>query len=386
MRQLQVTVPKKFKDEAEEILDTYSSDVSSSEVEKDDRKEIEFTVSLESEDIDELTEELKGIDDLKSGELSIRVLEQESLIEKGQQTKGSSTSLSQEELYSKAQESAEFSGAQWGLIAVSSAIAAYGLALDNVIVVIGAMMLAPLLSPFVSGAISLVVGDRDLMRQSLLHGSLSILLAVAVSFIAVLPFPVQVNPTLQLVVSSSVLSVLLSLLVGSAAALSFATGLRDQIAGVAVAIALVPPLAAIGIGLKMGDLFFVGRAATIAAINLLSVIIAGYSSFKGLGLSPSTYYREKEADRLKLLVPAAFILLVIFAAPVTYSSYQGYQDLIEQQQVRDAANQHFGDDLLELRFEDSEVTVLVIGEHNVTGFKKDVPEGVDVEVRQLQTG
>lgn len=386
MRQLQVTVPEKFKDEVDRILEEYSSDVSFSEVEKDDRKEVEFTVSLESGDIDELTGELKGIDDLESGELSIRVLEQESLIEKGQQTRGSSTSLSQEELYSKAQEAAEFSNTQWGLIAVSAAIAAYGLALDNVIVVIGAMMLAPLLSPFVSGAISLVVGDRRLMRQSLVHGSLSILLAVAVSYIAVLPFPIQVNQTLQLVVSSSVLSVLLSLLVGSAAALSFATGLRDQIAGVAVAIALVPPLASIGIGLKMGNFLFAGHAATIAAINLLAVIISGYSVFRVLGLSPSTYYREREAERLKFIVPAAFLLLLVFATPVIYSSYQGYQDIIEEQQVRDAANQHFGEDLLELRFEDSEATVIVVGEQNMTAFRQEVPESVEVRVRQLQTG
>ncbi len=215
MRQLQVTVPAGSKGEVKEILEDYSSDVSSSNVERDGSQAIEFTVSVESDEIDSLTEELKGIEELDSGELSIRVLEQESLIEKGQKTKGSSSILSQEEIYSKAQESSRFNRAQWGLIGVSAAIAAYGLALDNVIVVVGAMMLAPLLSPFVSGAISLVVGDSALMRDALISGLESVLIAVIIAYVAVLPFPVELNSTMKLVVSHSILTVLLSLLVGS---------------------------------------------------------------------------------------------------------------------------------------------------------------------------
>lgn len=386
MRQLQVTVPEKFRDKAEEILEQHSSDITSSKVEKDDRKAVEFTVSSESEDIDELTEELKSIEDLESGELSIRVLEQESLIEKGQKTKGGSSRLSQEELYSKAQESAEFTNPQWGLIAVSAAIAAYGLALDNIIVVIGAMMLAPLLSPIVSAALSLVVGDRELMKRSFLHGGISLVLGVLIAYLAVLPFPVGLNPTLELIVSSSVVSVLLSLLVGTAAALTFTTGLRDQIAGVAVAIALVPPIASVGVGLKMGDLFFAAHAATIAAINVLAVLISGYATFRLLGVAPSSYYREREAEKLKVIVPVAFLILAALTAPVIYSSYQSYQQLILQQNVRNAAEDSFGNDLLEIRFHDHTATVIVIGDHNTTAFLQQTPEKITVHVKELKTG
>lgn len=75
MRQLQVTVPENFSEEVREVIKDYSSDVSSTEVEKDDFKQVEFTTTVESDDIDELTEELKVLDDLESGKLSIRVLE-----------------------------------------------------------------------------------------------------------------------------------------------------------------------------------------------------------------------------------------------------------------------------------------------------------------------
>lgn len=383
MRQLQVTVPEKFRDSVEEVLEKYTSDVSSSEVEKDDTRAVEFTATSESEDIDELSQELKEIEDLGLGELSIRVLEQESLIEKGQKTRGSSSTLSQEEIYSKAQEFSDFSGAQWALIAVSSAIAAYGLALDNIIVVIGAMMLAPMLSPFVSGAVSLVVGDRSLMEEAMENGLKSIFIAVIVSSIAVLPFPVESNGALELVVSPSILTVLLSLLVGSAAALSFATGFRDQIAGVAVAIALVPPLAAIGIGLKMQNLVFVAQAASIASINILAVIVSGSLTFRLLGLKPSTYYREKEAETMRYVVPVALLILLFLAIPVGYSSYLGYQDYLEKQEVRHQAEEFFGTGILEVSFEGEEPKVIVVGEHNVTDFKNRLDR--NITVRQLRT-
>ncbi len=387
MRQLQITVPAASKQDVEEVLKDYSSDISSKNVEQNGSNAIEFTASIESgEDIDKLSEELKEVENIDSGELSIRVLEQESLIKKGQKTSGSNSSLSHEELYTKAQESSGFTKEQWGLIAVSSAIAAYGLALDNIIVVIGAMMLAPILSPFVSGAISIVVGDQSLMKKSLFAGLKSVLIAIAVSFVVMVPFPVDNNAVLQLVASPGILTILLSVLVGVAAALSFATGFRDQIAGVAVAIALVPPLAATGIGLKMQDLVFAAQAGSVATINILAVIVSGSLTFRMLGMKPSTYYREKQAERLRYVVPAAFLLMAILAAPVAYSSYQGYQDYISEQHVRNVASDHFGDNLLEVELEDNHLTVLVLGEHQTQDFREELPEHLSVEVKQLQTG
>ncbi len=384
MKQLQVSVPNNLKDEAKEILEKYSSDISSKEAEKNDEEIIEFTVTTESEDIDELTQDLKDIEEMDNGDLSIRVIKQESLIRKGQETKGGSSILSQEELYSKAQESAEFNMAQWGLIGLSSIIAAFGLASDNMIAVIGAMMLAPLLSPFVSGALSLTVGDRKLMISSLKAGGLSVLIAIVLSFVAVIPFPVNMNPILQLVSTPSIISILLSMFVGAAAALTFVTGLRDEIAGVAVAIALVPPIASIGIGLKMSSLTLVSNASTVASMNMLAVIISGYLCFTILGLKPSTYYKKKQAQQIKYLIPVALLIFSLLAAPVAYSSYQNYEDYISESQLEKDANDFFGDKLLETNLEDSTAIFYVVGEVNETKFRDKVSNGRDIRVVQLQ--
>ncbi len=383
MRQLQVSVPKKFKEEAQEILDGHSSDVSASKAEKNETKVVEFKVTVESGQIDELSAELKDIEGLESGELSIRVLEQETLIEKGQETRGSASMLSQEEIYSKAQEFSRFDVAQWGLICLSSAIAAYGLALDNLIVVIGAMMLAPILSPFVSGALSLVVGDRSLMLESLRSGLESVVLAIVVSFLAVLFFPVNITHALNLVVSPGILPILLSLLVGMAAALTFVTGLRDQVAGVAVAIALVPPLASVGIGLRMRDLVFASQAASVAFINVLSIIVAGFVTFKLIGLKPSTYYKQKEAEQIRYLLPVAVMILLLLAMPVAYSSYMNLDGFLAQQRVEQEAEDFFGESLLEMEFQNSHARVLVVGDFNETEFRSRLPGTLDIEVIEL---
>lgn len=384
MRQLQVTAPTKQRRAVEEILEDYSSDVSSSRAEKKNERVSEFTATVESDDIHELTKKLKGIKGIEQGKLSIRVLQQESLIQKGQETRGSTSTLSQEEIYSKAQQFGSFTKPQWGLIALSSAIAAYGLILDNVIVVVGAMMLAPMLSPFVAGAISIAVGDKSLMIESLRAGFESIVIAVAVSFIAVLPMTVGTSSTLDLVVSPGLPTLLLSFLVGSAAALTFATGLRDQIAGVAVAIALVPPLASVGIGLKMADFYMVFQAASVAFINVLAVLISGFLSFRLLGLKPSTYYKQKEAEEIRRIVPIALVALALIAMPVSYLSYQNYESYTVQKEVESTAQEFFGNSLVDMEFDDSTARILVVGDHNETAFYSQLPPGFTVDLVKLQ--
>ena len=309
MKQIQVNSPEENAGEVEDVLEKYSSDVFSVKGERKEDKTIVFHATVESEDIDEIVDELKSIKEIELGDLVIRVFEEDSLIEKGQKTRGGSSMLSQEEVYSKAQGAASFNNAQWALTGLSAAIAGYGLMLDNIAVVIGAMMLAPLLSPMVSAAISLTVGDMKLLRQSFLNTGVAIPAAILVAAVSIIPFQISINPTMNLIVSAGIENMILSLMVGAAAALAFVTGMRDQIAGVAVAIAVVPPLAAVGLGIKMLDPVFASRALSIALVNILAVLLSGSLSLKLLGFGPSTYYKKKSAEQMKYVFPASIVLM-----------------------------------------------------------------------------
>jgi uncharacterized hydrophobic protein (TIGR00341 family) len=384
VKQLQVTVPGKFKDEAKEILEDYSSDVSVSEAEKNDEEVLQFHVTVESDQIDELSDELKDIEDLESGDLTINVMKQESQIKKGQKTQGKSSILSQAEIYSQAQESAVFNRAEWSLVALSSVIATYGLIADNVIVVIGAMMVAPILSPFISGALSLNVGDKNLLKQSVKTGSISFLLAVIVSTLAALPFPVSLNPSLALVSQPSIVSVLLSVFVGAAAALTFVTGMRDEIAGVAVAIALIPPIASIGIGFKMMNLSIIANSFAVALMNIVSIIASGFVCFHLLGIRPSTYYKKKQAEEIRYVIPLAVLVLSVLAVPVAFSSYESYQNYTSEQDIRSFGEEFFGEKLLSVDVENNEAHFYVVGNYSESELEKRKPENSDIEVTQLR--
>ncbi len=310
MKQIQVQVPSEGEKNAVEVLKEYSSDIVQQSATSGEQEITLVTATVNAQDIDEITAQLKAVKEFEPGQLKIRLLDQESLIEKGQKTKGSATRLSQEEVYSKAQESALLTRPQWILMGLSAAIASYGLMLDNIIVVIGAMMLAPVLSPLVSSSIALTVGDETMLNQGLLTAVTGGLMAIAVSALVVIPFQPELNSTLLLITSAGLPNLLLSLFVGAAAALAFVTDYRDQIAGVAVAVALVPPLAATGIGLRIDDLIFARSAFSIASVNFLAVLVSGSLALKLLGFAPSTYYKKKTAERLNYVLPLAVVVMI----------------------------------------------------------------------------
>lgn len=312
MKQLQVIVPENRSEKVEKILEDYSSDISSSRVEKKKKHAMRFDLTVESGQIDKLTKELKGVKELEQGQLSIRVIDQDSLIEKGQETKGSSSDLSQQQIYSQAQEFSGFDHAEWGLSIVSGLVAAIGLSMGNLIVVIGAMMFAPLLSPLVAASTAMTVGDSDLMKHSLRTTGESVVLTVISAMAAglVLESSAQILPMFT---EPSVINVALAVLVGSAASLSSATGRSDQVVGVAVAIALVPPLAAAGLEIASGNIFNSSMALLIASINIVGVLIGGTITFRILGLEPETYYKEIEAKKMQKFLPITVGLMILAA-------------------------------------------------------------------------
>ena len=321
MKSVEVEVPEKQNGEVEELLQKYSSDTFSVEAKRKGEETKLYRATVDSSDIDDLVEELKSIKEIEIGDLVVRVFKQESLIQKGQKTRGGSSMLSQEEVYSKAQGAPDFNAAQWALTALSGGIASYGLMLDNIAVVIGAMMVAPLLSPLVSSAVSLTIGDSTLLKKSLRTTLISIPIVVLIGAISVIPFSLSINSTMNLIVSAGLENMILSLMVGSAATLAYVTGVREQIAGVAVAIAVVPPLAAIGVGLTIGNIVFASKAFSIAMVNILAVIVSGSISLKLLGFRPSTYYKQKKAEKMKYIFPISVSLMFAMMAALLYSPF-----------------------------------------------------------------
>ncbi len=378
MKSLRITAPEGQKDRVIDILDEEADEYTYSKVVKDGESMLEYSATVLSEDVDGLIQDLKDIKEIDAGDLSIRILEQNSLIRKGSQIKGPGGGVSKEEVYSKAKKYESFSRIEIALVGLSASVAAYGLALNNLALLIGAMMLAPMLAPFVSSALSISVGDLSLMKGALSEGATSVAVTIAVGLGSVAIVPIDMTPAMRLVASPGLPSVLLALMVGSAAALSFATGAKEHIAGVAVAIALVPPLAAVGIGIRMLNLSFSLQAASVAAMNLASIVVAGFATFRLLGFQPSTYYRKKKASRMKYILPAITVTAIILVVPGLYLNYTSQQAYSAEHEIESEAEQYFGDSLMDVSTEGEDVEITVIGEHNETAFQKTTDADVDL--------
>lgn len=177
----------------------------------------------------------------------------------------------------------------WLVLGLSGAIATLGLALDSSAVVIGAMLVAPFLAPIVGLALALAVGDTRLAVQTGLVVVASTLLVITISAVLTLLLPFH---TITLEISARTRPTTLDLavaifsgLVGAVVTLSRGSRLSAAIPGVAIAVALIPPLAVAGFGIGIGgDLQLILGAMLLYGANLAGIILSGMLLFMLVGM------------------------------------------------------------------------------------------------------
>ena len=140
------------------------------------------------------------------------------------------------------------------MLGIATAIATFGLIVNSAPTIIGAMIIAPLMSPILSLSYGLVIFDRQLILRSIISVAAGAALVVAIAFIMSVLFGLRLTGSEILSRTSPTLFDLgVALPAGAAAAFSQTRrSIGSSIAGVAIAVALVPPLAVSGIGLAVG--------------------------------------------------------------------------------------------------------------------------------------
>lgn len=205
----------------------------------------------------------------------------------------------------------------WMQLVLASVIAAGGVIGDSTPAVIGAMIIAPLGTPIYGLALAAVVGDRDALRASLrllVAGiAVNILIGVLVGLITFNRVPIDVNPQIVGRTAPAVLDLIVAIAVGVAG--SFALARRDVadiLAGVAIAISLVPVLAVVGITLGAGSLNLAFGAFILFLTNAAAILIAGAVVFKAAGYAREVGNRdERAARRARRAIIALVVLLLI---------------------------------------------------------------------------
>lgn len=234
----------------------------------------------------------------------------------------------------------------WILLLLAALIASAGVVGDSTATVIGAMIIAPLMTPIQGTMLAVVIGDRANLARSVglvVAGAAS---AVGVGYVVGLTVVNAVVASTDSQVASRVSPRLIDLLaaIGTGVVGSIALARRDiadTLPGVAIAISLVPPLTVVGLTLESGEphqalgalLLFVTNVAAILATG--TVVMALYGVHR-LGLD-GTMHRAVVSRRSAVAVIAAMFVLV--GVPLTATSISVTKATSEQADVHAAGRQ-----------------------------------------------
>ncbi|NOZ23761.1 MAG: TIGR00341 family protein [Planctomycetes bacterium] len=172
------------------------------------------------------------------------------------------------------------------MISLSTSIAALGLLKNSTAVLIGAMLVAPLMTPLIGQALALVQGNMRLFRRSFHAMTFGIACALALSMLISFVTP-ENEATLAILERGTpdLLDLFVALVSGIAAGYAFSrSGISEVIVGVAIATALVPPLATAGITFASGRWDISAGAAILFITNLVAIVLGAAFVFRSLGV------------------------------------------------------------------------------------------------------
>lgn len=204
------------------------------------------------------------------------------------------------------------SGANAWMLMCSIIIASIGLDRNSPAVIIGAMLISPLMAPILGIGLGVGINDRHVLRTSLLHFSVAILIALFVStiYFAITPLGVY-GSEIEARTEPTLLDILIAFFGGVAGIISIARkDISTTIPGVAIATALMPPLCVTGYGLANWDTNIILNSFYLFFSNTFFICLSTYIIVRFLEFPFRKYPNIKEKRR-NLLSVSFFSLLVI---------------------------------------------------------------------------
>ncbi|HMB92805.1 MAG TPA: TIGR00341 family protein [Rhodothermales bacterium] len=227
--------------------------------------------------------------------------------------------VSRDELYQDVIDAIDVSKIFHIFVFLSTVVAAGGMLRNNVAVVIGAMVIAPLLGPNIALALGTTLGDTSLLRRALWVNITGVILALVLSVLIGLLFTIDpTTPELFARTRVHLSDIVLALAAGAAGALSFTRGMAESLIGVMVAVALLPPLVALGILMGAGYWLAATGALLLVLTNVVCVNLSAVTTFFIQGIRPMRWYEEARAKKATRLAIALWVgLLIVLAIVIT---------------------------------------------------------------------
>ena len=201
------------------------------------------------------------------------------------------------------------------LIVLSAIIATLGLWQDSAAVIIGAMLVAPLMTPILATSLGVVMGEPRTIRVAAESTLKGIVLGISIAlFIALILPGEKIGPEILARTQPSLLDMGIALASGAAGAYALARKeVSAALPGVAIAAALMPPLCTVGIGLAIFSGPIAGGAFLLFTTNLIAIIVAGTAVFLILGVRPRDDEGREQNFRRGLIAGIVMLLVVSVA-------------------------------------------------------------------------
>ena len=238
----------------------------------------------------------------------------------------------------------------WILIVLASVIAAGGIAADSTATVIGAMIVAPLMTPILGTMLSVVLADRSNLIRSLLLVACGALTAIAlgwlVGLVVVNDVVAATNSQVAGRVHPRLVDLLAALATGAVGSVALVRrDISDTLPGVAIAISLVPPLSVVGFTLEAGKpdqalgalLLFLTNVAAILASGTIVMALYGFHR----RIAPTANPGQRTVNRRNAVIIIAAMVIAV-SIPLTATSITLARDTSREARTLAAARE-FGD-------------------------------------------
>ena len=232
--------------------------------------------------------------------LSAEQLEAEKTKEK--ERKKSAMMSTREEILAQVEKDAQLDNNFILLVILSAIVSAIGLLENNLAVIVGAMVIAPLLGPNIAFSLGASLGEKKLVIESLKSIFVGIAIAILFSIGIGLVWPGNFD-SIELMSRTDVAysGTAIALASGAAASLSLISGTSSVLVGVMVAVALMPPAVTIGLMLSIGAYNDALGAALLLTVNIVCINLSSKLVFLFRGIKPRTWLEAHKAKQSRLL-------------------------------------------------------------------------------------
>lgn len=296
-------------------------------VQTDDLKIFEYTAISPDNTARTILEKLSKILDTRQKEIMItsQTLDaafSDYLVNLEQQEKEKDTGRLTEEFHAISEPSVEFNKDLFAMIIIASVAAVIGLFSNNAALVIGGMLLAPLIGPMTAFSFNVAVAQPRKMAKAAVNGFSLLIAAFATAALLTLVvsqfIELPITDEILLRTETSFVFLALAIALGIAGGIAMSSNVPGILVGVAIAAALVPPLAVAGIGLSLWELDIFINSILLTIQNVIGLILGMITVFFVKKITPRKYHEQAKGKQYMVITISIFIALSVIVGIISF--------------------------------------------------------------------